>query len=191
MKIGIFGGSFDPIHLGHLAGAEQVLEKKACDKIWFMPCYQNPLKKEHTIVEHRKKMIELAIKEEENFELSEFELKKEKTNYTIETMRELKEKFPEHDFYFIIASKVIKEMEKWKNYEKLLKEVKFIIIPTPSKEIPKEMEEFKPVKLNPTISGSISSTMIREGIKEKKDVSFLLPKTVFEYIKENKLYGFT
>ncbi|MBU2100305.1 nicotinate-nicotinamide nucleotide adenylyltransferase, partial [Candidatus Micrarchaeota archaeon] len=104
MKIGVFGGSFDPIHSGHLTAAEQVLEKKVCDKIWFMPCFQNPLKKELITAEHRKKMVELAVEGNTNFELSDFELKKEKTTFTVDTIKELKKEFPEHEFYFIIAS---------------------------------------------------------------------------------------
>ncbi|MBU2099775.1 nicotinic acid mononucleotide adenylyltransferase, partial [Candidatus Micrarchaeota archaeon] len=87
-------------------------------------------------------------------------------------------------------SKALKEIKKWKNWKELLTEVKLIIIPTSPKVIPKEVEKFNPIKLNKTVSGNISSTMIRKRIKEGKDVSVFLPEKVFEYIKENKLYGF-
>jgi nicotinate-nucleotide adenylyltransferase len=188
MKIGIFGGSFNPIHSGHLIAAEQILEKKICDKIWFMPCYRNPLKKKLTETKHIKRMLELAL-ENSKFELSEFELKKKKTNYTIETMKELKKKFPEYEFYFIIGSKALKEMHKWKQYKKLLKETKLIIILMPGfSEIPKEISKFHPIKVNPTVSSNISSTTIRKKIKEKKDVSIFLQEKVLDYIKKNKLY---
>ncbi len=191
MKIGIFGGSFDPVHLGHLNAARQILEKKICDKIWFMPCYGNPLKKKLSKAEQRKKMVLLAIENEKNMELSDFELKKEKTTFTVDTVKELKQKFPEHEFFFVIGSKVLKEIPKWKNYKKLLKEVKLVIAPMPGlNKIPKEIQKTNPVKINPTLSSNISSTLIRKKIKEKKDVSIFLPEKIFEHIKENKSYGF-
>jgi len=191
MKIGLFGGSFDPIHLGHLVVAQQVLDEKLCEKIWFLPCYQNPLKKKSTETKHRKKMLEIAIKNEKGFELNETELKEKKTNYTIETVRKLKKLFSEHEFYFIIAGKALKEFNKWKKYDELAKEIKFIVVSFQhSDKIPKKIGKFNPIKLNPTLSSNISSTLIRKGIKEKKDVSVFLPKKVLDYIKENKLYEF-
>ncbi len=190
MKIGIFGGSFDPIHLGHVIAARQVLEKKICDKIWFMPCFQNPLKPELTQAVHRKKMIELAIQDNEKFELNETELKKEKVTFTIDTLKELKKEFPEHEFYFIIAGKALKEIKKWKNWKELLTEIKLVIILTSSKELPKEIKKFNPIQLEKTVSGNISSTLIKKRIEQGKDALVFLPEKVLEYIKENKLYGF-
>lgn len=191
MKIGLFGGTFDPIHLGHLVAAQQVLDKKLCDKIWFLPCYQNPLKEKSTETKHRKKMIELAIEKEKEFELNTTELKEKKTNYTIETIRKLKKNFPENEFCFIIASKALKEFNKWKKYDELAAEIRFIVVSFQhSDKIPKKIQKFNPIKLNPTLSSKISSTLIRKRLKEGKDVSVFLPKKVFDYIKENKLYGF-
>ena len=135
-------------------------------------------------------MVELAITENTKFELSDFELKKEKVNFTADTIKELKEKFPEQEFYFIIAGKALKEIKKWKNWKELLLEVKLVIVPTSAKIMPKEVKKFNPIILNKTVSGNISSTMIRKRIKEGKDVSVFLPEKVLEYIKENKLYGF-
>jgi len=191
MKIGLFGGSFDPIHLGHLVAAQQVLEKGLCEKIWFLPCYQNPLKKKSTETKHRKKMVETAIEKDKNFELNEMELKEKKPNYTIETIRKLKKSFPEHAFHFIISSKTLKEFNKWKKYDELAQEIRFIVVSFKQSDvIPKKIQKFNPVKLNPTISSQISSTLIRKKIKEGKDVSVFLPKKVLDYIKKNKLYGF-
>jgi len=191
MKICLFGGSFDPIHSGHLAVAEQVLENNLCDKIWFIPCYKNPLKKEPTKTEHRKKMIEIAIKKKENFELNEIELNKKETNYTLETVKELKKEFPEHKFCFIIAAKALDDFHKWKNPEELLKEIEFIIVSVENAlELPLEIQEVNPKKLKPTKHSDVSSTVIRKRIKEGKSVSGLLPEKVFDYIKKNHLYGF-
>ncbi len=191
MKIGLFGGSFDPIHLGHVIAGKQVLEKKLCDKIWFFPCWQNPLKKQPEKAEHRKKMIELAIQNEKNMELNEFELNKQKKTYTIDSIKELKKKFPEHEFNFIASLKAIENFHKWKKPEKLLKEIKFILVAVENKkEIPEKIKKFNPITIKPTLSSEISSTLIRKKIKQKKPVSVFLPDKVFDYIKKNKLYGF-
>jgi len=191
MKIGLFGGSFDPIHSGHLIAAEQVLNKKICDKIWFIPVYQNPLKEKLTSEKHRKKMLELALKGKKGFELNETELKKKKTSYSIETIKELKKEFPEHEFYFILAEKALNEFNKWREYKKILEEVKLIIVAVfDSAKIPEEVKKFNPILLQPTLSSNISSTIIRKGIQEKKDISVFLPEKVSAYIKKNKLYGF-
>ncbi|MFH1663580.1 MAG: nicotinate (nicotinamide) nucleotide adenylyltransferase [archaeon] len=191
MKIGLFGGSFDPVHSGHLIAAEKVLEKGLCDKIWFMPCYQNPLKKKLSDAIHRKKMIELAIKGKKGFELNELELNKKKITYSIDSVKELKKMFPEDTFYFIIAEKGLNEFHKWKNHVELLKEVKFIIVSVfDSAKIPDVVKKHHPILVQPSLSSNLSSTMIRKGLKEQKDVSVFLPEKVFEYIKENKLYGF-
>ncbi len=188
MKIGLFGGSFDPVHFGHLISAKQIIDKKICDEIWFIPCFQNPLKKKPTKAEHRKKMIEIAIKNEKQIKLNETELNQKKTTYTIDTIKKLKKEFPEHEFYFVIGSKVLKEINEWKDYLELLKEVKLIVLPNPFTEIPEEIKKFNPIELNSTLSSNISSTLIRKKIKENKNVLSLLPETVFDYIKENKLY---
>lgn len=179
MKIGLFGGSFDPIHSGHLAVAEQVLENNLCDKIWFIPCYKNPLKKEPTKTQHRKKMIEIAIEKKENFELNDIELNKKETSYTIETIKKLKREFPEHKFCFIIAAKGLDDFHKWKNHKELLKETEFIIVSVENaEELPSEVQEFNPKKLKPTKYSNVSSTIIREKILNGENVSDLLPEKV-------------
>ncbi len=189
MKIGLFGGSFDPIHSGHLIAAEQILEKKVCDEVWVIPCYQNPLKKKSTEAIHRKKMIEIALKNKKNIKLNDFELNQKKPTYSVDSVRHFKKEFPEHTFFFVVGSKVLKEIKKWKNYNELLNEIKLIVLPNPVSEIPEEIKKFNPIELKPTISSNISSTLIRKKIKEKKDVSFLLPEKVSDYIKKNKLYA--
>jgi nicotinate-nucleotide adenylyltransferase len=188
-KIGLFGGSFDPIHLGHLIAAQEVINSKIVEEVWFIPCYKNAFKeKSFASINHRMKLLKIALKGFKKFKALNIEAIKKTTNYTINTIKELKKKFPEKKFYWIIGSNLIKEFPKWKNAEQILKEVKIIIVP---------MENFKAKNLgmlkkalivNPSIKTNISSTIIRERLKKGECVEAIIPLNVLNYIKKNQLY---
>ncbi len=193
MKIAVFGGSFNPIHLGHLCAAQQVLEKAKMHEIWFMPAYRNPLKPNYGISEkHRLQMITLAIRNMKNFKLSDFEVDK-KILFTVESVRILKRKFPEHKFFWIIGSDLVNQLSKWDDINHLIKEIRFIIVPVLGDNMAK-IKKNKYVRMNKSIiledclKTDLSSTEVREKIKLEKDFSNLIPDSVYGYIKKNKLY---
>lgn len=198
-KIGVFGGSFNPIHNGHLIAANEILRKKLADEIWLMPCYSHPLKKKQDFasVTDRMKMISLAIKGKKNMLLSPFEIElaeiDKKRNYTIETIKALKKNYPELEFYFIIGENLLLELSKWKQIELLVKEVRFIVYPMHSDNISK-IKENKYVKQNNSIilqdciTTNISSSEIRKRIKNKEIIDLLVPEKVKKYIEKKKLY---
>ena len=191
MKIGLFGGTFDPIHNGHLIAAQEALEYAKLNEVWFLPCIRNVLKENSPAeAEHRTKMIELAVSSNPKFKLSDFELKNNLT-YTIDTVCELKKAFPEHEFHWIMGSTLAGQFRKWKNAEQLAKEIKFIIVPTPELfEIENSsLAGSNPLILNSTLRTNIYSTTVREKIKNKQDISYLVPEKVKAYIEEHKLYG--
>jgi len=193
MKIAVFGGSFNPIHLGHLCAAKQVLENAGMDEIWFMPAYRNPLKSDYGISEkHRLAMIKLAIKKIKHFRLSDFEVDK-KILFTVESVRILKRKFPKHKFYWIIGSDLVNQLHKWDDITHLIKEIKFIIVPVLGDNISKikknkYVRQNKSIILENCLKTDLSSTEVRDKIKSGKYFGNLVPTSVYEYIKKHKLY---
>ena len=189
-RIGIFGGSFDPVHIGHLFAARQALELAKLDEIWFMPCYQNPLKEEaKASLEDRVKMLELALEDREKVKLSLFDVKN-KTVYTIDSIRALKKVFPQHKFYFMIGSNLAPQFSKWKEPKQVTKEVKIIIVSMPDfagvKD--KHLKKAKPLVLEPLVKTTVSSTIIRERVRKGLPVKNLVPGKVLSYIEEKNLY---
>lgn len=194
MKIAVFGGSFNPIHFGHLCAAQQVLEKAKIDEIWFMPAYRNPLKPNYGISEkHRLAMIKLAIKKIKHFKLSDFEVDK-KILFTVESVRILKRKFPKHEFFWVIGSDLVNQLAKWDDIMHLIKEIRFIIVPVLGDNMAK-IKKNKFVRMNKSIiledclRTDLSSTEVREKIKLKKKFGNLIPDSVYGYIKKHKLYS--
>jgi len=199
MKIGIFGGSFNPIHLGHLIAAKEILRKKIVDEIWFMPCYWHALKKRKNFasVEDRMKMVVLAIKGMQNCIASPFEIElaeiDKKKNYTIDTIKALKKSYPKFEFFFIIGENILEELPKWKQINELIKEIKFIVYPMTSIDIKKIKENFfikknNSIILSDCIITNISSSEIRKRIKNNESIDFLVPEKVKKYIERKKLY---
>lgn len=165
-KIAIFGGSFNPIHFGHLDAAKQAL-RIGFDEIWFVPCCLNPLKEEKPLfAKHRIQMIKLAIKGNKKFKVKDFEIKN-KIKYTIDSIHFLKKNFPRHDFFLFLGKTLKKELKKWRQSEKLLKEINIFWI---EKNL------------------AISSSKIRVKISKKRSIAGLVPKSVEQYVEKNELY---
>ncbi|WMM23539.1 nicotinate-nucleotide adenylyltransferase [Tissierella sp. MB52-C2] len=199
MKIAVMGGTFDPIHNGHLIVAEYVRTSLKLDKVVFIPSGVHPFKNNKNITEGKKRLdiLSLAIKSNEYFDISAMEINREGITYTIDTIKELKKIYKEDEVYFIIGSDIIFEIEKWKGFEELVGLCKFILLYRPGKnedKIENRIEELK--KLYgleftrveaPLIE--ISSTEIRERVKEDLSIKYLVPEIVEDYIYKHKLYS--
>lgn len=193
MKIAVFGGSFNPVHVGHLIAGMEIINSGKAEEVWFMPAFKNPLKKGYRIEDkHRVKMLKLAINCFSDFKVLSFEIEKELL-YTVESVRLLKKKFPRHEFFWIIGSDLVYQIEQWKDIKRLIKEMRFIIVPVLGEDLSRVKNNYwvkknKSIILENCIKTNISSTEVRKRIKAKKQFKHLLPQPVYEYIKRHKLY---
>jgi len=186
MKIGLFGGSFNPINKGHVKVISGLLDKKIVDRIWIIPCKKHAFNKSLANEKDRLKMIKLATKNFDKVEICKIELESKGKNYTIDTVRKLKKKY-KHKFFFIIGSDILYEIKRWHKYKHLLKEIDFIVFKRKGYKI-KKVEGFKPCYLFRDKIEKFSSTEIRKRIKESKSFKHLLPNLVYNYIKNHRLY---
>lgn len=186
-KVGILGGTFDPIHLGHLIVADQVMDRLNLDEIRFMPNYYPPHKEmtSNSTLEDRLTMLELALQKEERFRIEKIELMREGKSYTYDTMVLLKEREPETDFYFIIGGDMVDFLPQWYKIDQLVKLVRFIGVNRPHTE----GKSSYPIQYIEIPSVDISSSLIREKLRKGESVNYLLPDSVIQYIKEHQLYG--
>ncbi len=196
LKYGIMGGTFNPIHNAHIRMAEEVRDIFDLDKIIFMPTGTPPHKNNLNIDPlDRYEMTKLAISGNDRFEVSDIEVLNKSVSYTVETVGKLKEFYPNVEFYFITGADSILDIYKWKNPEKLLTLCKFVSVRRPNysddleDKIKEIVDKFGGEIL--LVDGpllNISSTEIRERVREGKSIEDFVPKKVVEYIKENKLY---
>lgn len=186
-KIGILGGTFDPPHSGHLLIANEVLHSIKLDEIWFMPNQEPPhkLNSGGASTEDRIKMLELAIGGHSSFEIQAIELERSGRSYTIDTMKLLRSKYPQNEFYFIIGADMIEYLPKWRNIDELVSLVQFVGVNRPA-----YIEETVYPIINVSVPEmGVSSGLIRSRIKEKRTIRYLVPEPVRKYIEENRLYG--
>lgn len=189
MKVGLFFGSFNPIHIGHTAIANYIIEFSDLDKIWFVVSPQNPLKNKASLLNdyQRLEMVNLVIYDDLRFKACDIEFKLPKPSYTIDTLTYLKEKYPSFEFVLIIGSDNYINLHKWKNYDVLASEYCFIIYPRPGFECDK-----KQLKDNFTVIDApqieISSSFIRNALSSKKDIRYFLHPDVYKYISEMNFY---
>jgi nicotinate-nucleotide adenylyltransferase len=194
MKIGLYFGSFNPIHIGHLAIANYMVEFTDIDQVWFVISPQNPLKKRDTLLAdyHRLELVERAIHDEPRFQASDIEFKLPKPSYTIDTLTYLSEKFPNHRFILIMGEDNLYTLPKWKNYLGLLNRYPVYAYPREGKttlnpEVLKLLEDASITLVNaPRIE--ISSSFIRQSIRKKKEIRHFLPPEVWKYIDEMNFY---
>jgi len=189
VKAGLFFGSYNPIHIGHLAIANYMLEYSDLDELWLVISPQNPLKKKKTLLNEydRFHMAELALEGNDKIKPSDIEFRLPKPSYTIDTLSYLKEKNPATDFVLIMGADNIESFEKWKNYETILKYYQLYVYPRPGYDLGKYYEH-PGVKLINAPLMEISSSFIRDAIKQGKDVRYFLPEKVYDYICKMNLY---
>lgn len=194
MKIGILGGTFNPIHIGHLILAEEVREKLKLDKIIFVPTYLPPHKDNSDIISAnaRMAMVKLAIKHNRFFLCSDIEIKRNGRSYTIDTVKKFRELYPSDELYFIIGSDLLNYLDEWKDLGEVSKIVKFIVATRPgypleeiSVHIASKQAGISTVAIRAV---DISGFEIRRAIKEKRSFRYLVPEVVYKYIMRDKLY---
>lgn len=192
MKIGILGGSFNPVHIGHLLVAENISEKLKLEKVIFIPAFDPPHKKNLLDFTQRWQMLKLAIENIPLFELSDIEKQRSGKSYTIDTLRALKKQYPEDQLIFIMGTDQFAELSTWKEPDKLFQLARIIVMRRPHYELIKHPKKVftkdKSVTFLDVIQIDIASAEIRRRIKKNLSVRYMLPDKVLHYIIRNKLY---
>ena len=188
MKIGLYFGSFNPIHTGHLIIANHILNETALQKIWFVVSPQNPFKKSNSLLNEydRFHLVQKAIEGDDRLRVSDIELSLPKPSYTAHTLAYLKEKYPDHSFSVIMGSDSFQNLEKWKNAEVIIREHPIIVYNRPGFEVENSLGTTIQIMDDAPLL-EISATHIRELIKGGKSIKYLVPPSVEEEISS---YGF-
>lgn len=191
MKVGLYFGTFNPIHVGHLIIANHLAENSDLDEIWMVVTPHNPLKKKAGLLEdyHRLHMIHLAADSYPKIKPSDIEFKLPQPNYTINTLIHLKEKYPKYEFSLIMGEDNLKSLKKWKNYEVIVNDYHLYVYPRISEEIvPEEFVNHPNIHKVDAPIVELSSTFIRNAIKEGKNIRPMIDTKVWEYIDHNLFY---
>ena len=185
--IGLYFGSFNPIHIGHLAIANIIQQKTELDQVWFMVSPQNPLKKESGLLpfEHRFAMTKIALAGANNLVAKDIEAQLPTPSYTVQTLSFLKDEFPDCDFSIIMGGDNLEVIKLWKNYEELLSNYTIWAYQRPGAILDSKLKNMVQIVEAPQME--ISSTYIREMLSEGYEVPYLMPEGVYSYIIENGL----
>ena len=188
MKIAVFFGSFNPIHIGHKVIASYLVDFTDLDKVMFVVSPQNPLKQKISLLDqyHRLQIIRAEIEDNSKLEVSDIEFDMPKPSYTIDTLVRLKEKYPENNYSIIMGSDNLQSFHKWKNYEQILEDYSVYVYPRPGYEISGSHKNIHVIEGVPQME--ISSSFIRKSIKEGKDISYLMPEKAWIYTDEMNFY---
>ncbi|WP_028283981.1 nicotinate (nicotinamide) nucleotide adenylyltransferase [Olleya marilimosa] len=191
MKIGLYFGSFNPIHIGHLIIANQLVENSDLDQIWFVVTPHNPFKKKSTLLDnhHRLEMVYLATKDYDTLKESDIEFNLPQPNYTVNTLAYLTEKYPEKEFSLIMGEDNLKSFHKWKNYQVILDHHNIYVYPRISEgKVETQFDNHPKIHHVEAPIMEISSTLIRNSIKAGKNIKPLLPNHVWSYLDEMNFY---
>lgn len=188
--IGIFGGSFNPVHAGHMMVASYIAQWSDLDEVWLMLSPLNPLKSEDGMLPDviRLDMLRLAAGESDMVKISDFELSMPRPSYTVDTMRALRRAYPDCHFRLIIGSDNWMVFDRWREPDELLRDYGVIIYPRPGYPVTDSLPAGAEVVDAPVCS--LSSTMIRRAVADGRDVTFFLPHGVYDYIRHNRLYDY-
>jgi nicotinate-nucleotide adenylyltransferase len=190
-KIGLYFGTFNPIHVGHLTIANYMVEFGGLDEVWFVITPHNPLKKKSTLLDdvHRLAMVRIAVEDFPKLKASNIEFDLPQPNYTVHTLAYLEEKYPDEKFCLILGEDNLKSLPKWKNYEVILNRYELYIYPRISAdEVDPSLKDHPHIHLIDSPIMELSSTFIRKAIKEGKNVRPMLPQNVWEYLDEMNFY---
>lgn len=191
MKIGLYFGSFNPIHIGHLVIANHLVEYSNLDQVWFVVTPHNPFKKKSTLLDNyqRLEMVYRATKDYTKLKPSDIEFNLPQPNYTINTLAYLQEKHPDYNFSLIMGEDNLKHFHKWKNYELILKNHHIYVYPRIAKEQTEtQFDNHKKIHHIDAPIMELSSTFIRKSIKAGKNIQPMLPQHVWEYLDEMNFY---
>ena len=188
MKIGLYFGSFNPIHVAHLIIANHVLNETDIEKIWFVISPQNPFKSEQNLLNeyHRLHLVKTATEDDNRIKASDIEFSLPKPSYTTTTLAYLKEKTPEHEFCIIMGSDSFQNLHKWKNYEVIVKDYEVYVYLRPGFEATNHVNAKLHIVDAPLLQ--LSATKIRQYIKEGKSIRYLVPENVREEIEKGGYY---
>lgn len=196
IKVGIMGGTFDPIHIGHLILAMEAINYKNLDEVWFIPTGNPNFKQDKNVTNKQKRfeMVKIATQDNKKFNVCDYEINKNGVTYSWETMKYLRENY-DYDFYFIMGEDSLMSVETWENAEDFLKNTKILACIRRQEEMSKldvKIDDLKSkgyfVEKISTSFIDISSTKIREKVQTNQDFRYFVPNQVFEYIVRNKLY---
>lgn len=197
MKIGLFGGSFNPIHKGHIHLAKSVRDTFGLDRIIFIPSKRSPHKSndEYVSNEHRLSMCRLAIQDIPNFEVSDFEISRDTISYSIYTVRYFKDIYTNDDLYLLVGSDMFLSFDTWRNFKEIMQNVTLAVVSRVDGDIPylqekaDKLRNYGKILIAPVDAIEVSSTEIRKNIRFNKDCSCILDEKVVQYIKSNSLYS--
>lgn len=191
MKIGLYFGTFNPIHIGHLTIANHLAEHSSLDQVWFVVTPHSPFKKKSSLLDNhqRLEMVYRATKDYIKLKPSDIEFKLPQPNYTINTLVHLQEKYPKHEFALIMGEDNLKGFHKWKNYELILENHHIYVYPRISEgKIETRFNEHPKITKVEAPIMELSSTFIRKSIKAGKNIRPMLPEHVWEYLDEMNFY---
>lgn len=188
--IGLFFGSFNPIHTGHLIIANYMANYTELDEVWLIVTPHNPLKKKDSLINQydRLEMVNLAIEQAENIRSSTIEFSLPQPSYTIDTLTYLREKYPEKAFVLIMGSDNLVSLHKWKNYEVILRDYRVLVYPRPDYPAPVEWTAHPSITITDTPLMEFSSTFIRNAVKADKNIRYFVPDSVMAFIESKGLY---
>src|SRR5471030_2876311 len=189
MKIGLFGGSFDPVHLGHLLVAQAAVEELGLDRLFFIPAAQSPFKSENEIAppEIRLRLLRLALADKTNCEIDEQEIRRGGISYSIETLRDYAKRFPGAQLFYLIGADNISKLNEWREADELARLAEFVAIPRPGEaaaEFPKPLRG----RILKGFPVGISSSQIRARVKAGLPIENLVPPFVADAVRAAKLY---
>ena len=199
-KIGLFFGTYNPIHVGHLVIANHLANYTELDEVWLVVSPQNPLKKKDSLLQdyHRLALVRVAIEDNPKLKASDIEFSLPKPSYTCNTLAHINEKYPDYSFALIMGEDNLRTFHKWKNYEDILKNNQIYVYPrilteqeklASNSEINNELDKHKNITICADVPVmKVSASFIRKAVKEKKDVSYLLTQPVFKYLTEMHFY---
>ncbi len=190
MKTALFFGSFNPIHIGHVAIAGYILEYTNTDELWFVVSPQNPLKEKSQLADnqHRLKMVKLAANNHsDKIKVCDVEMEMPRPSYTIDTLNHLCKMYPNREFSVIMGADSLASIEKWKNYKELLENHEILVYPRIGYNLEKLTSNYRVTGINAPII-EISSTFIRDMLKQGKDARYFMPGEAYSHLIENKVY---